>query len=121
MTSPSSNSGNDDGGARQGPKHRMIANAVHYSHASLQDRILMRRLVRELNKHDLDVYETPAVPPRSFRSALRRPVGSKRTTVTVTIGGQPVSLLLNPQGRTDAAREQWLWEYLRDLIEGDTE
>jgi len=99
----------------------MTDNAIKFSRATLKDRILMRRLVRELDRHNAEGDATPIAPPGPFRTALRQPIGSKRKPVTVTVGGRPVSLLLNPQGRIDVDREQWLWEYVRDLIEGDEE
>jgi hypothetical protein len=81
----------------------------------------MRQLVKELNRHQtVSADQARTAPPGSFRNALRRPTWSKRSAVTVAIGGRSVALLLNPQGRADPEREQWLWDYLVNLIEGDT-
>lgn len=119
MTSRSNPShDNNDSGGPDDSRNRMTENAVRYSRTSLKDRIIMQEIVKSLDRHDADASGTPASPPGPFRAALRRPVGSKRKPVTVTIAGRPVSILLNPQGRVDVEREQWLWEYVRDLVEG---
>lgn len=120
MTSPSSTPTGNDGGDRN-THNQMIDKAVRYAGVTLKDRLIMRRLIKNLDRYAAIEHETCVVPPGSFRRALRRPIGAKRTPVKVTIHGKPVSLLLNPQGRVDVEREQWLWDYIRDLVEGDEE
>lgn len=118
---PSSNNDRDEDDSLNfnGRRRRMIRKAVRYSRATLQDRLLMQATVRELDRHIPEPGDTSPVPPGPFRAALRRPVGSRRKPITVTVNGRSVSLLLNPQGRINVEREQWLWDYIRGLIEGD--
>ena len=126
MTSPSNNpsSSNDDHDGDDtnnfnGRRRRMIKKAIQYSRVTLKDRLYMRELVTELDRHIPEPGDTSPVPPGPFRAALRRPLGARRKPITVTVNGRSVSLLLNPQGRINVEREQWLWDYIRGLIEGD--
>lgn len=120
MTSPSSNPSHSDGeGVNNGPRKRMIAKAVRYARASLRARLSAQQLIEALNRNPAELRDTPLTPPRAFSAALRKPVGSKRKPVTVCVGGRSLSLLLNPQGHIDVEREQWLWDYVRGLLEGE--
>jgi len=104
-----------------GPETQLIAKAVRYSRLTLRDRLIMSLTLRELDRAATLTSITSKVPPAAFRRALRRPVGSRRRPVTVEIYGKPVSVLLNPQGRANPAREQELWDYLRGFLGGDEE
>lgn len=102
-----------------GSQTQMIAKAVRYSRTTLRDRLSMRLLVEAVDRYAALADDTFMVPPGAFRRALRQPVGSRRKPVVVRVGGRPVSVLLNPQGRVDTEREQELWDYLRNFLEGD--
>lgn len=113
MASQSSTNNNDHEGDNDNSSRRLITKAVRYARVSLRDRLEMRLLVTELNRQAslTEIGNTPTPPPQ-FRAALRQPIGSRRRTVSVMIGGKRVPLLLNPQGRRDPEREQWLWEFI---------
>lgn len=97
----------------------LVGNAVRLSRTTLKDRIQMRALIVALDQYAelerraalIAAYDPSAVP-FAVRAALRSPVGSRRKTVTVSIDDSPVALLLNPQGKVDPEREQWLWDYV---------
>lgn len=121
MASRSTNSTSNNNGGNNGGDGRtkLITKAVRYSRTIRKDRNLMRDLLILLNHPGIDAeqqVQEVAIPPRAFRNALRKPKGSKRKTIAVWINGERVPLLLNPQGKVDPEREQWLWNYTRNLV-----
>lgn len=93
--------------------HTLIRNGIRLARTSRAVRTAVRELVAELDRQaELEQHGDPTIPPPAFRDALRRPVGSKRKTITVLIYGKRVSLLLNPQGKENPHREQYLWDFV---------
>jgi hypothetical protein len=90
----------------------MIVTAVRYSRTTLTDRIAMRDLLNALDRYAELERAVAGEVPLIFRAALRQPVGSRRRTITVLIDDTKTALLLNPQGRDDPVREQWLWDFV---------
>lgn len=105
---------NDD---KEQTTHNLIRNAVRLARTGMSIRIAVRDLITELDRQaDIERYGDPSDPPEAFRAALRRPVGSKRKTITVLVDGERIALLLNPQGRTDPQREKELWTWIRNRV-----
>lgn len=116
MASPSTTqTTNHEGTPSDSYKRRMIANAIRYARAELQLRIAHREILKELDRR-AEIEEGSAVPPAAFRTALRQPAGSRRKVIHVSVDGKRVRLLLNPQGKVDPEREQWLWDWLRARV-----
>lgn len=113
---------NDDtnppnGNSRGGDVRKtLIGKAVRYARVTRKDRGLMHELLAELEHPGLGEQEELSTPPRAFVQALRRPKNARRKTIAVVIDGVTVPLLLNPQGKTDREREQWLWNFCRTLV-----
>lgn len=105
--------GNNGGGD---VRKTLIGKAVRYARVTRKDRGLMRDLLAELEHPGLEEREEFNAPPRAFVRALRKPKHARRKTISVVIDGVTVPLLLNPQGKTDREREQWLWNFCRSLV-----
>lgn len=110
--------GRDDNGDSQSSKQTLIARAIKASRTTRQERAKMRDAIRGLDRirqlHEQT--DNPAIPPQPFVDELRRPTRARRRTIVVMVDGDRVPLLLNPQGRADPEREQWLWDYVRALV-----
>ena len=119
----SSTSGPDDpgGGDRNGDsssQQTLIAHAIKASRTTREERDMMRKAIRGLDRIGklYEQSENPDIPPQRFVEELRRPVRARRRTIVVMVDGDRVPILLNPQGKADPDREQWLWDYVRALV-----
>ncbi|MFG1963184.1 hypothetical protein [Nonomuraea sp. NPDC049028] len=113
--------GGDDGGGS--PSQRaLIAHAIKASRTTRQDRARMRKAIRGLDRigQHHQPPEDPSIPPQRFVEELRRPTRARRRTIVVMVDGDRVPILLNPQGKADPDREQWLWDYVRALVREGT-
>lgn len=110
--------GGDDNGGSQGSEQTLIAHAIKASRTTRQQRAKMRNVIRGLDRiRQLNEQtDNPAIPPQRFIEELRRPARARRRTIVVLVDGDRVPLLLNPQGKADPEREQWLWDYVRALV-----
>jgi hypothetical protein len=115
---PGGGDGNDDSSSKQ----TLIAHAIKASRTTRQERDMMREAIRGLDRigklHEQS--ENPGIPPQRFVEELRRPVRARRRTIVVMVDGDRVPILLNPQGKADPDREQWLWDYVRALVREGT-
>lgn len=122
-TNSSTNSTDGQGGGGDGSggspgQQALIAHAIKASRTTRQDRARMRDAIRGLDRigQPHQPPENPSVPPQRFIEELRRPTRARRRTIVVMVDGDRVPILLNPQGKTDPDREQWLWDYIRALV-----
>ena len=110
--------GGGDGGGNSPSQRALIAHAIKASRTTRQERAKMRDAIRGLDRirqlHEQT--DNPAIPPQPFIEELRRPTRARRRTIVVMVDGDRVPLLLNPQGKADPEREQWLWDYVRALV-----
>lgn len=123
----SSTNGPDDrgGGGDNGnspSRQTLIAHAIKASRTTRQERAMMRDTLRGLDRirRLYEQPDNPTVPPQRFVDELRRPVRARRRTIVVMVDGDRVPLLLNPQGKADPDREQYLWDYIRALVREGT-
>lgn len=114
------NNGHDKQGGSDdtSPTQRtLITHAIRASRTTRQDRAMMRETIRGLDRIAQHQHQPddPATPPQRFVEQLRRPARGRRRSIVVLVDGKRIPVLINPQGRTDPDREQWLWDYICGL------
>lgn len=115
---PNDDNGGNAKGRCKGVLARLIERAIRYASTTREDRDKVHELVQALDRIAAPgAHQDPAVPPQQFVNALRASTTTQRRPIVVTVDGQRIPVLLNPQGKTDPDREAWLWAYLRRSVQ----